>query len=107
MLNKRVYEVDPLSCPECGSQMDVVAFIEPPQEDIIESLSTEAGEWASRRLVDRFVAEQSLITGRVGGYPQLDRRRHFESVPEAPVVFDCSFTAQPKAAARSQRLRRR
>ena len=36
MLIKRVYEVDPLSCPECGSQMRVVAFIEPPQRDVIE-----------------------------------------------------------------------
>ncbi len=31
MLIKRVYEIDPLSCPECGGQMAVVAFIEPPQ----------------------------------------------------------------------------
>ena len=29
MLIKRVYEVDPLSCPECGGQMQVVSFIEP------------------------------------------------------------------------------
>jgi len=31
MLIKRVYEIDPLACPKCGSQMTVVAFIEPPQ----------------------------------------------------------------------------
>ena len=31
MLIKRVYEVDPLSCPECGGQMKVVSFSEPPQ----------------------------------------------------------------------------
>jgi len=30
MLIKRVYEVDPLSYPECGGQMKVVSFIEPP-----------------------------------------------------------------------------
>ena len=29
MLIKRIYEVDPLSCPECGGQMKVVSFIEP------------------------------------------------------------------------------
>ena len=28
MLIKRVYEVDPLSCPQCGAPMKVVAFIE-------------------------------------------------------------------------------
>ena len=32
MLIKRVYEVDPLSCPQCGGQMKVVAFIEPPHK---------------------------------------------------------------------------
>ena len=30
MLIKRVYEIDPLTCPHCGSPMKVVAFIEPP-----------------------------------------------------------------------------
>ena len=38
MLIKRVYEVDPLSCPECGGQMAVVAFIEPPQADVVERI---------------------------------------------------------------------
>ena len=35
---KRIYEVDPLECPECGGQMQVVSFIEPPQEDVIEEI---------------------------------------------------------------------
>jgi hypothetical protein len=30
MLIKRVYEIDPLACPQCGGQMKVIAFIEPP-----------------------------------------------------------------------------
>ena len=38
MLIKRVYEVDPLSCPASGSQMEVVTFIEPPQEDVMERI---------------------------------------------------------------------
>jgi hypothetical protein len=29
MLIKRLYEIDPLACPECGGQMKVVAFLEP------------------------------------------------------------------------------
>ena len=29
MLIKRVYEVDPLSCPRCVTEMKVVAFIDP------------------------------------------------------------------------------
>ena len=38
MLIKRVYEVDPLSCPQCGGQMAVVAFIKPPQTEVIEKI---------------------------------------------------------------------
>jgi len=34
MLIKRVYEVDPLTCPRCGSEMAVVAFLEPPQREV-------------------------------------------------------------------------
>jgi len=44
---KRVYEVDPLSCPECGGQMAVVAFIEPPQADVIEKILQHCGLWRS------------------------------------------------------------
>jgi hypothetical protein len=47
MLIKRVYEVDPLSCPECGGQMAVVAFIEPPQADVIEKILHHCGLWRS------------------------------------------------------------
>ena len=45
MLIKRVYEVDPLSCPECGGQMQVVSFIEPPQADVIEAILKHCGLW--------------------------------------------------------------
>ena len=45
MLIKRVYEVDPLCCPECGGQMKVVSFIEPPQEDVIEDILHHCGLW--------------------------------------------------------------
>jgi len=45
MLIKRVYEIDPLACPECGGQMKVVAFIEPPQADVIEKILRHCGLW--------------------------------------------------------------
>jgi hypothetical protein len=38
MLIKRVYEADPLSCPQCGGQMKVISFIDPPQRDVIEQI---------------------------------------------------------------------
>ncbi len=45
MLIKRVYEIDPLSCPHCGGQMKVIAFIEPPQADVIEKILRHCGLW--------------------------------------------------------------
>ncbi|MEO2048784.1 MAG: transposase [Pirellulales bacterium] len=47
MLIKRVYEVDPLSCPQCGGQMKVVAFIEPPQGKVVEKILRHGGLWQS------------------------------------------------------------
>ena len=37
-----------MCCPECGGQMNVVSFIEPPQPDVIEALLTHCGLWQSR-----------------------------------------------------------
>ena len=48
ILTKRVCKVDPLPCPECGSQMAVVAFVEPPQRDVIEEIlqGTRVERWS-------------------------------------------------------------
>jgi len=45
MLIKRVYEIDPLACPQCGGQMKVIAFIEPPQGALIEKILRHCGLW--------------------------------------------------------------
>ncbi len=45
MLIKRVYEVDPLVCAKCGGRMKVIAFIEPPQADVIEKILRHCGLW--------------------------------------------------------------
>jgi ribosomal protein S27E len=45
MLIQRVYEVDPLACPKCGGRLKVVAFIEPPQADVIEKILRHCGLW--------------------------------------------------------------
>jgi hypothetical protein len=45
MLIKRVYEVDPLCCPQCGGEMKVVAFLEPPQREVIEKILLHCGLW--------------------------------------------------------------
>jgi hypothetical protein len=45
MLIKRVYEIDPLCCFECGGQLKVIAFIDPPQDAVIEKILRYCGPW--------------------------------------------------------------
>jgi hypothetical protein len=45
MLIKRVYELDPLSCPRCGPEMKLVAFLDPPQGEVIEKILRHCGLW--------------------------------------------------------------
>ena len=35
-LIKRIYEVDPLVCPSCGSEMKVIAFI--TEHDVVDAI---------------------------------------------------------------------
>jgi hypothetical protein len=44
-LIKQVYESDPLSCPKCGSQMKIIAFIERRQTAVIEKILRHGGLW--------------------------------------------------------------
>ena len=44
-LVKRVFEVDPLECPHCGSRMKVVCFIERHQRDVVEKILRHCGLW--------------------------------------------------------------
>ena len=53
MLIKRVYEMDPLACPRCGGQMKVIAFIQPPQRDVIEKILRHCGLWRLSRAPPR------------------------------------------------------
>ncbi len=42
-LIKRVWHVDPLRCPSCGTAMRIVSFIEPTQPDVIQKILTHCG----------------------------------------------------------------
>ncbi|MBT3381825.1 MAG: hypothetical protein HN742_39655 [Lentisphaerae bacterium] len=45
-LNKRVYEVDPLRCPNCGGEMEIIAVIERrDQPDVVERILRHRGLW--------------------------------------------------------------
>jgi hypothetical protein len=44
-LIKRVYECDPLACPECGGAMKIISFIERSQRDVVERILRHCGLW--------------------------------------------------------------
>ncbi len=37
--------MDPMVCPQCGGQMAVVAFIEPPQREVIDKILGHCRLW--------------------------------------------------------------
>ena len=47
MLIQRVYELDPLTCPECGGQMPVVALIKPPHASTTGKILRHCDLWRS------------------------------------------------------------
>jgi len=44
-LIKQVYEIDPLSCPNCGGEMKVISFIERNHSEVIERILRHCGLW--------------------------------------------------------------
>ncbi len=44
-LIKPVYEIDPLSCPQCGAEMKIISFIERHQSEGIEKILRHCGLW--------------------------------------------------------------
>ena len=45
MLIQRIYQADPLRCPECGGAMKIIAFIEARQGDVIRRVLEHCGLW--------------------------------------------------------------
>jgi hypothetical protein len=44
-LIKQVYELDPLRCAKCGSEMKIIAFIQRHQTEVIEKILRHCGLW--------------------------------------------------------------
>lgn len=44
-LIRRVYEVDPLLCPQCGGDMEIVSFITDRQPEVIRAILKHCGSW--------------------------------------------------------------
>lgn len=48
---KKVWEVDPLSCPKCGSEMKIISFIN--EADVIRKILEHLGLWEEITPVER------------------------------------------------------
>jgi hypothetical protein len=48
---KKVWEVDPLSCPKCGSEMKIISFIN--ETDVIRKILKHLGLWEEKTLLER------------------------------------------------------
>jgi hypothetical protein len=93
-LIKRVYEVDPLNCPECGGQMKVVSFIDPPQADVIDQILRHCGLWQSATLRAPPDAEDLVLeldAAHAGN--SIDSRNQTESSQELTYVDIDTFLA--------------
>jgi hypothetical protein len=75
MLIKRVYEIDPLACPECGGRMKVIAFIEPPQGDVIEKILRHCGLWRLLRQWCVRIGADGSLPGRSARQQGRGKRR--------------------------------
>ncbi len=97
MLIKRVYEVDPLACPQCGGTMEVIAFIEPPQGKVIERILRHCGLWRERESSPRgppgdcpdFRATTRSVGSKMGLSPLHDQPAEGEESP--PEVRELTF----------------
>ena len=45
ILIKRVYDAEPLLCPQCGATMRIISFIEARQDDVIRRILKHCGLW--------------------------------------------------------------
>ena len=91
---KKVWEADPLLCPNCGREMRIVALI--TERDVIERILRHLGLWEpSLRVVtardppvEEFV--KSIIDPWLACPPELERRRDDDLFPDyddEPVIM--------------------
>ena len=80
MLIKRVYEIDPLECPQCGGAMKIISFIERRQQDVIERILRHCGLW-----------EGPIRTRTSTRAPPKHAERHPDDPRQLQLVLDPEF----------------
>jgi hypothetical protein len=98
MLIKRVYEVDPLVCPKCGSTMKIISFIERCQQDVVERILRHCGLWEEPI---RTLASARAPPHEPWRDPNQPRERY--SVPD-PEFLESEYLTRQTDAARELQL---
>ena len=71
---KKVYEVDPLRCPDCGGGMKVTRFIDTCQVDVVEKILRHCGLWKNAASRPPPVVASRVAEGEPGyDYGYFDR----------------------------------
>ena len=101
MLIQGVYEVAPLSCPQCGGKTTVVAFVEPPQTDVVEGIFRGYQSRTDHRFALVPVGTQSTTERRWFGpkarfgffrpIPRPDLRRHEHISVHLIIITDAGW----------------
>jgi hypothetical protein len=90
-LIQRVFEVDPLECPECGGRMKIISFIERRQHEVIEKILRHCGLWEGpiRTLAS------ARAPPRGGARRAADAAGELELVPDAEFLESQRLESQP------------
>ena len=75
----KVYEVDPLQCPECGAPMHVIALID--DAAVIRRILEHLGRWASREMRRNQHAPPGDAKG-IDGLEPPERELTYHPVPD-------------------------
>jgi len=77
----RIYETDPLICPQCGGVMRVISFIERRQSELIRKILRHCGLWEEVHADDRAPPASSFVKEAVSDWI-------YEPDPEATAFAD-------------------
>ena len=100
MLIKQIYEGDPLLCPKCGGTMELIAFIEACQGDVIRKILQHCGLWEDptprppptpvqiRRRADFPLFHAGVAEDAAEVAPDFLEHLRYEDLPEPPPPWD-------------------
>ena len=90
-LIQRIYEVDPLLCPLCGSKIKIIAFVTHAAQ--IQRILCGIGWPTAVPEFDPYTEPEpvevcDLVPGTLDGFPEIEVQVHYDTGPDPPSVQD-------------------